>query len=409
MPSDDRPLHYLVGTSGHPNYGDELIAATWLRYLARVSPHSDVWLDCPSPGPAAVLLGDLHPRVRFTDTLWRLCWEAPTDEPWEVSAYVQRVMEDPGVAPRWLRGVELVARADVVHVMGGGYINDIWPAHVGLLAGAVAAVRRSGGSAVATGLGLSPVATNGNALLRHLAAQLDVLDVRDALSVELVGSAATPLLTGDDAFFGLGPHLYRSDGDLRPVMVCIQSDFVEVGVPALAEFLADTLRAWQVTGDSLGVVEGIPGADRTVFALVERAFPGARFYPFSEIWETGFPAAAGQTWISTRFHPHLLAAAVGATGVALSVGTSYYATKHRSLTGQGSGWTIVDDLSQPPERPGGTGFDRSRVAELRAAKAALAATIYPPPPSASIVGAGPPARTTTRAYRTWTPATDGPA
>jgi len=404
MASEDRALHYLVGTSGHPNYGDELIAATWLRYLARVAPQVEVWLDCPNPGPAEVLLGDLHPNVRFTDTLWRLCWESPSKEPWEVNEFVQRAIHDPGVAPRWVHGIELVSRADVVHIIGGGYVNDIWPMHVGLLSGAVAAVRRSGGRAVASGLGLWPVATNGAAVLRHLAAQFDILDVRDAPSVSVIEDAVTPMLTGDDIFFGLGPHLYRTDGDLRPVMVCVQSDLVEVGVPALADFLADTLRTWKVTGQDLGVVECIPGTDRTVFSWIERAFPGARFYPFSEVWDKGLPAAAGQTWISTRFHPHLIAAAVGAGGVALSVSTSYYATKHRSLVDKGSGWTIVDDLTEIPERPTGTGFDRTRLAEIRAAKAALAATIYPvrdrgPSPVAPV------SRTTTsRVYTSWKPA-----
>src|SRR5690606_37165662 len=88
-PSPDRsrmhepPLYYLVGPAGHPNYGDEIITAGWLEYLADTAPDAEVWVDTHSPGPAQVLLGDLHPRVRFTDTLWRLCWEAPSDDPWQ--------------------------------------------------------------------------------------------------------------------------------------------------------------------------------------------------------------------------------------------------------------------------------------------------------------------------------------
>ena len=376
MSRDRSQLLYLVGTSGHPNYGDELIAATWLRYLATRAPDAEVWLDCPNPGTAEVLLGNLHPKVRFVDTLWRLCWAAPTQEPWEVNEFVQRAVHDPGVAPRWVHGIELAARADVIHVIGGGYVNDIWPMHVGLLSGVVAAVRRSGGRAVTSGAGLWPVAPNGQAVLRHLATQFDVLDVRDAPSAGIVAAAATVSRTGDDLFFGLGPHLYRTDDDVREVMLCVQSDLVEVGVAALADFLADTLRTWNVSGADLGVIECIPGADRTVFSWIERAFPGARFYPFSEIWDRGIPAAAGQTWISTRFHPHLVAAAVGAAGLAVSVSKAYYATKHRSLVERGSGWTIVDDLDRIPERPTGTGFDRQALAAFHKAKLELAERLY---------------------------------
>ena len=32
---EQRPIIYLIGTSGSPNYGDELITAGWLRVLRR--------------------------------------------------------------------------------------------------------------------------------------------------------------------------------------------------------------------------------------------------------------------------------------------------------------------------------------------------------------------------------------
>ena len=48
-------LIYLIGPSGNPNFGDEFIAASWLKYLAVERPDADVWLDCPQPGLAQVL------------------------------------------------------------------------------------------------------------------------------------------------------------------------------------------------------------------------------------------------------------------------------------------------------------------------------------------------------------------
>ena len=56
----DEPI-YLVGTSGDPNYGDEFIAAGWLRYLGKARPDTEVWLDCPNPGFASHLFRGLHP------------------------------------------------------------------------------------------------------------------------------------------------------------------------------------------------------------------------------------------------------------------------------------------------------------------------------------------------------------
>ena len=46
---------YLVASGGNPNYGDELIVAGWLRFLAENRPHASVWLDCPQHGLASAL------------------------------------------------------------------------------------------------------------------------------------------------------------------------------------------------------------------------------------------------------------------------------------------------------------------------------------------------------------------
>lgn len=368
------PTYYLVATTGHPNYGDELIASTWLKYLARIAPDAEVWVDCPNPGPTAVMLNDLHPRVRFTDTLWRLCWAAPSDEPWEVATFVQHAINTPGMTPHLVKGIELAARADIVHVIGGGFINRIWPHHMGLLAGSLAAVRRSGGRAAMTGQGLWPVAEHAGSLLRNLVGQFDVIDVRDEPSAELLESTGEVSKTGDDMFFGIDDSLYRSD-DLREYMVCLQSDLLDMPLPALAGFLLDTLRAWDARPDEVGFVECIPRVDREVFTLVEHALPGARFYPFTEVMDAGLPVGPHQRWLSTRFHVHLIAAAAGAPGVAVSINSGYYTNKHQSLLDRGSNWEITEGL-HVPVLPSKGGFDPDTLQELRDGKENLARLIY---------------------------------
>ena len=77
---------YLVAPAGHPNYGDELIARTWLRHLTRVRPNATIVLDCHSPGTATTLLRDAHPNMLVVDTLWQLTTyaaEAEQPVPWE--------------------------------------------------------------------------------------------------------------------------------------------------------------------------------------------------------------------------------------------------------------------------------------------------------------------------------------
>jgi polysaccharide pyruvyl transferase WcaK-like protein len=376
--SGARPLYYLGAPAGFPNYGDELILAGWLRWLAETAPEADVWVDTHSPGPASVLLDGLHPRLRFTDVLWRLCGEAPSDDPWEVASWVQAAVHNPGMAPRWYYGIELLSRADVVHLVGGGYINDVWPRHVGVVAGAAAAVRRSGGRAAMTGQGLLPVADGVAPLLRALADRFDIVDVRDEATATLLGVNQGV----DDAFLALGPHCY-SDEDAPEVLLCLQSDLLEVGAGKLAAAVLNMLRSWKVQPEQVGIVEGIPRVDRDVYALFEHELPGARFYPFPDVWNKGLPVSRQQTWISTRFHMHLVAAAAGASGVAISVRPDYYATKHRSLASLGSRWTLVDDLDavvagSVPERPRSGGFAPEALGEFRQAKRDLAKSVYAP-------------------------------
>lgn len=385
MPATDvqpagAPCYYLVAPAGFPNFGDELIAAGWLRHLAEIAPDASVWLDTHSPGPAQVLLGELHPNLRFTDALWRICAEAPSDDPWEVASWAQQVVHNPGMLARWHHSIALLRRADVLHVLGGGYINSIWPRHIGLLAGAAAAVRHSGGRAAMTGQGLVPTAAHCAPLLRALADRFEVVDVRDEPSADLLGGPPGV----DDAFLAITPELFITpeqawpDAEPPEVMLCVQSDLVDVGAGRLGGAVLATLRSWGVPPERVCVVEGIPRVDRDIYGLFEHELPGARFYPFADVWDRGLPVDAAQTWISTRFHMHMLAASRGANGVAISVSGDYYGTKHRSLDALGSGWTVLDDLDEVPERPTLGGFDAASLERFRQSKLQVAKAVYAP-------------------------------
>lgn len=93
------------------------------------------------------------------------------------------------------------------------------------------------------------------------------------------------------------------------------------------------------------------------------------------------PARAGQTWVSTRFHLHLLAAAAGASGVAVAGRTDYYPIKHESLRDAGSRWQLSTTAVLPQQPPTDGGFTEAAAAQLRTDKLALAAALYPPAPT----------------------------
>src|SRR5690606_5773180 len=222
---------------------------------------------------------------------------------------------------------------------------------------------------------------------------------------------------GDDGWLALctaggvesGDHpVYSADPDTcRDLVLCAQSDLVDPGL--LADTVARTLAAWAFPGERMTVVESIPGGDRVVWdmlcaraeaastvdggpggrgddddevgrALADLHLPRARFVSFRELWDSGLPARPGQVWLTTRFHPHLFAAARGASGVALRTGSEYYDVKHGSLLAAGSPWgSVAADAGPGPDDPGvpaAGGIDPATVTELVAGAERLAQEIY---------------------------------
>ena len=184
--TDNRPLIYLIGTAGNPHYGDEVITASWLRYYADRLPDAEIWLDTPRPGQTSVLHGDAHPHLRCVDTLFHACWNAPSEVPDECVAFGATVLDEPGrLRPRGV-GLSAALRADVVHVLGGAYINAIWPRHLALLGAAARIAERSGARTALTGADLMPVTTDGQAAVGGVLSSFDLVDVRDAESRDML-------------------------------------------------------------------------------------------------------------------------------------------------------------------------------------------------------------------------------
>lgn len=146
---------YLIAPSGNPNFGDEFIAPSWRRYLARTQRDTEIYLDCPHPGLVQVLFAGLHPKLRVTNTLWRAVGDAAGLAPAEVGARVAHLVKNLG-SPQYDLGLLRLRQAGSLHFLGGGYINGMWPQHYGLIAGMRAVREVTGARLFATGLGHMP-------------------------------------------------------------------------------------------------------------------------------------------------------------------------------------------------------------------------------------------------------------
>ncbi|WP_328472157.1 polysaccharide pyruvyl transferase family protein [Streptomyces sp. NBC_00448] len=371
-----RTRHYLVTPAGVGNYGDELIAKMWLRHLAKVAPDAEVVIDCAGPDVVARRLQGIHPRVRFVATLWRLCAFMCMDKNVEESvAFVERSVADPASVPDLTEGIEELRRADTIHIVGGGFINSHFARLLSMLAAAPAAAAHSGALTAFTGQGLWPLAPGTEDLARRLISRFGIADVRDSVTYDFLKGIDAAVQSPDDMFLNISPDLFRADADAPEVMVSLQTKFSEVDTSDLVDYVAGMVKAWGV--DRVGLIESSPDFDKEVMELAEQRMPVARRYTMDELLESGLPAGPGQTWIATRFHPHLFAAARGASGVAVSIAPDYLGVKHRSLLECGSRWTLVEKLEGVPERPTQGGFTPVELEGLRVAKAKIADRIYP--------------------------------
>jgi polysaccharide pyruvyl transferase WcaK-like protein len=363
---------YLIGPSGNPNFGDEFIAAAWLRYLAVERPDAEVWLDCPQPGLAQVLFEGLHPRLRVTNTLWRLVHEN-ADVPVETAAETIRARITGLGSPSYDLGLLKLREAESLHLIGGGYINENWSQHAGLVVAMRAVHGLAGVRLIATGQGLMPAVTSAPAEMPLFQGFAHVTS-RDAAGAEAYGVAQGL----DDAFLGVSEEIARTEA-ASGLYVCIQSDTAdperfETAVASARKALEKAKRQ----GIEAYYVEAIPGADRAAYDLLSDLIPEERFLPFSHIWTHGLPLSRNQTWVTSRFHFHLLAASAGARGVAVSMKKGYYDVKHESLTALGSGWSLITD-SEEPDIPPYRGTLLDDLSGLVAQKRAEAAKIYPLP------------------------------
>ena len=354
---------YLVAEPGYPNFGDELIAREWLRYLARVRPDDEVVVDCARPGPAAMVLRGAHPHVMFTDTLRRLGTENPFpyDGPIDdIAAFVGKALDDEGLAPNYAAGIRMLQRhVRSVHVVGGGYMRGDWTSNLSRLAIGPWA-RRHGVPAMATGIGLMPIDGRSLRFAAGAAAGFDAFTVRDEQSLRSLETVAARLaghgnddgtacpipvsLAPDDCFVNALEDCYMPGDGLPDVMVCVQSDLLpERETPTLYRHVAAMLERWNVgRHEEIGVVECNPRIDLPILHyLSDLGYDRLRFFPLAEVLERGFPAREGQRWISTRYHPHLLAAAVGASGAFITIDPRYYGVKHRAVVRMGSRWSAA--------------------------------------------------------------------
>jgi tetratricopeptide (TPR) repeat protein len=370
---------YLFGASGGLNYGDDRIAASWVRHYAKHFSDRDIVLDCLEPGAGAVSLVLASARATAVDVLWRAARSSYGED---FRAHFENGLKFPAsdrdrrsLAEHFSPTLDAI---EILHFHGGGYLNCLWPQTAYALGAAIALKRRTECKLVATGLGLQPATPQAIEVICRALQEFDVAEVRDAQSYAAVkdhDSESKLRLGCDDVF--LEPAERPASASRGPRLhICVQRefDFLE-RLDAAAELVRSLVMSRPGYFSAIRYQMFCPASDGDFLqSLKEQDLPlPIEVGSYADLTRSGLVTAEGDVGLASRFHAHLLLARSQVRGFYLSPLTGYYDVKHHSVVSLGSGWKAAglndrpafEDLS-PPAIPD---------AELQSHKQALASEI----------------------------------
>ena len=364
MTANDKIL--LVGGGGVPNYGDELILESWLRW----------YVDQRGVGGRGIHIEGGHHRVLYS--LFQDRYPGVVH-----SSHIRKARIEP--EPEFFASVakgygfmqqhpdhpltKLIEGLDVYHLHGGGYLNDRWPTHGFMVGLGLAAKEHTGCRLVGTGLGLGPLAapTADDTLAPKAFGAFDLLEVRDDWSRDYLvnnGLSDTVIRGLDDVF--LQPPAAQAWE--RPTL------HLSLRADATGASVAERLTSTFVGGFDRHVFWMGTIRDMIAYEQVSKRFP---FFEVRSVHDLmrGFPSGPNDFMITQRFHPHLIGARAGMQGM-YSSGSDYYDVKHGSVVELGSPFTALDLDALEGGRPAPVaGTLAARDAELVAQKRATASGI----------------------------------
>ena len=246
-----------------------------------------------------------------------------------------------GRHPELRPALEPLARASSFHIFGGGYINTGIRPDSGFLIGVAAAIaRRYAIPVFATGIGITPLSLDecagAGALAEALAAFL-LFECRDTYGFdklfELADGRAEIVSGVDDSFLLRPPTAPRPGGGGPALHVSLLRKPPEGRNAALH----DEIVALAGRFERVHLLELRPKPRRPESRAAAARLPRLEVLDCHAMIHAPLPVQPGDFMVTQRFHPHLIAARLGCTGIFIEDGI-YYFDKHHSILHLGSGF-----------------------------------------------------------------------
>lgn len=363
-----RRVFCLVGACGHGNFGDEAVLRAWLRQLDEAFPGSAVHVWGFDAGTISRLHSHWRLELKPSPLLWNLAgsFQSRGLLPHEITPgdlFNAERLPTPGDQLARLALFEALRECELVHFIGGGYLNDLWPRSQFALAIVVAALKIFGKPLVLTGQTIGPLGETSIGPFGFLLRGADEVELRDRTHYDALRAGGCAVHAGADDVFLDRPAARASDRELRRprCLVCVQNQFLAESQyrallaklsklivrlhTAQPDLLVQTLEMSPFDGD------GALGND-LASALPGRR-PEIRLVKFDELWRRTDEIFRGGNAVAvgTRFHFALYCARAGMPVVSLVL-NDYYAAKHAGLESAFPGRRTIRAQAFDPLRHG---------------------------------------------------------
>lgn len=330
-------MYMLIGGSGGPNYGDELMVKGWIDHLAS-SHNLRVEVNVKENAE------NFHSskEVTFSDDLKKIAKAYTNLSFWE---QVVRGFNF------FLRGGEenyknidfsFLEDLEVVHLHGGGYLNKNAPAN-GFLLGFCGAVkeRNKNVKVIATGIGIMPndiPKGNKAKVANEVFGKFDGFEVRDHESFAFLRKATSfdneAVLMGlDDSFLMKRCSVINQVETKKSPTLYLS--FAKHNISSFSSEYWKELQEEASRFDDVAFWECYPWKDKEVFSYLKDKISSVRLASAKNIVYGGEGFSRHDFLITNRFHPHLVSSRIGMDGF-YYVSNEYYDVKHNSVISSGS-------------------------------------------------------------------------
>lgn len=346
-------MYLLVGGSGGPNYGDELMARGWLEAISKR--HKVVRLESNIKRNSWAF-HDASSSI-FSDDIKRVAKKFPKLTFWEQVARGYNFFERGGVKNNNEIDFSFIDKLEVVHLHGGGYVNSNAPVN-GFLLGFCAALSKTyKKKVIATGIGLMPISSPEQEkveLFNAVFGGYRGFEVRDYESFRFLKDN---LQYSENIYFGLDDSFLLSGSEIASYNEnkerrSLYLSFAEYNLAKFSDGYWPDLKKFSEQYDEVVFWECFPWKDRAVYEKLNSHFPGLRLAKAKDIVYKKEEFSKQDFLVTSRFHPHLVSARMGMHGVYYSSG-KYYDVKHSSVLAVGSPFNLgsYDEFIALPREP----------------------------------------------------------